>query len=166
MATVTEPTRPAALVPSEEHVVIFQLANERYAIDIRAVQEIVRMQTITPVPEAANWVEGVTNLRGRVVPVLDLRRRCGVPSAEHTPDTRIMVVCVEDGLVGLIVDGVSEVFRIPGAQIEEPGKLVRMAGNGYLRGIAKLENGLVSLLALDGLIPADVLVREEALEAA
>ena len=87
----------------EEHVVIFRLAEEFYALDIQTVQEIVRMQSITSIPGADPWVEGITNLRGRVVPVIDLRNRCNVTANEHTPETRIVVVSAASGMVGLIV---------------------------------------------------------------
>lgn len=146
----------AGLPVSEEHVVIFKLADEYYALDIQAVQEIVRMQTITAIPGADYWVEGITNLRGRVVPVVDLRKRCGVPSGEYTPETRIVVVNSVNGMVGLIVDAVSEVMRIPGEQIEPPSAIVAGVDNVYLRGIAKLEDRLVSLIDLEGVLPAAV----------
>jgi purine-binding chemotaxis protein CheW len=137
----------------EEHVVIFRLAEEFYALDIQAVQEIVRMQTITSIPGSDPWVEGITNLRGRVVPVLDLRVRCGVAAAPPTGETRIVVVSGHDGMVGLIVDAVSEVMRIPHEQVEPPSTLVSMSSNSYLRGIAKLDDRLISLMELDGVLP-------------
>lgn len=139
----------------EEHVVIFRLAEEFYALDIQTVQEIVRMQSITSIPGADAWVEGITNLRGRVVPVIDLRSRCNVTANEHTPETRIVVVSASSGMVGLIVDAVSEVMRIPGDQVDPPSSIVSVEENSYLRGIAKLEDRLVSLMDLDGLLPAE-----------
>jgi purine-binding chemotaxis protein CheW len=139
---------------TEEHVVIFRLADEYYALDIQTVQEIVRMPAITSIPGADTWVEGVTNLRGRVVPVIDLRRRCGVEASDPTADTRIVVVSSSAGMVGLIVDAVTEVTRIPGDQIEPPGVLVTGADNAYIRGVAKLENRLVSLMDLEGVLPS------------
>ena len=148
-------TESAAHSAAEEHVVIFRLADEYYALDIQAVQEIVRMQTITSIPGSESWVEGITNLRGRVVPVIDLRRRCGVPAAEPTAETRIVVVSSPNGMVGLIVDAVSEVMRIPAEQVELPSAIVAAAENTYLRGIAKLEDRLVSLMDLEGVLPSD-----------
>lgn len=139
---------------SEEHVVIFRLADEYYALDIQTVQEIVRMQTITSIPGSDFWVEGITNLRGRVVPVIDLRKRCGVDAGEYTAETRIVVVSSATGMVGLIVDAVSEVMRIPGEQVEAPSAIVSVPENTYLRGIAKLDDRLVSLMDLEGVLPA------------
>jgi purine-binding chemotaxis protein CheW len=139
---------------TEEHVVVFRLGQEFYALDIQCVQEIVRMQPITAIPGAEPWVEGVTNLRGRVVPVIDLRRRCNVAASEYTAETRIVVISHESGMVGLTVDAVSEVMRIPGEQIEPPGGIIGLSERGYLRGIAKLDDRLISLLDLAGILPA------------
>jgi len=139
----------------EEHVVVFRLGDEYYALDIQTVQEIVRMQAITAIPGTDDWVEGITNLRGRVVPVIDLRKRCGIPAREHTGETRIVVVTSEQGMVGLIVDAVSEVLRIPGELIEPPSAIVTAPENGYIRGIAKLEQRLVSLMDLEGVLPSE-----------
>ena len=153
-ARTDAPAEAATESHGEEHVVIFRLADEYYAIDIQAVQEIVRMQTITSIPGSDHWVEGITNLRGRVVPVIDLRRRCNVDAAEHSTETRIVVVSSKNGMVGLIVDAVSEVLRIPGEQVEYPSSIVTALENSYLRGIAKLEDRLVSLMDLEGLLPS------------
>lgn len=136
---------------SEEHVVIFRLGDENYALDIQWVQEIVRLQSITSVPGSDAWVYSVTNLRGRVVPVIDLRVRCGINAAPFSAETRIVVVNGEEGMVGLIVDAVTEVMRIPASQVEPPGSMV--GEHTFLRGIAKLEGRLVSLMDLRGILP-------------
>lgn len=155
MATKTEPTTESPVpLSTDEHVVIFRLGDEYYALDIQTVQEIVRMQTITSIPGSDFWVEGITNLRGRVVPVIDLRKRCGIDAGEYTSETRIVVVSSAGGMVGLIVDAVSEVMRIPGDQVEPPSSIVSMPENTYLRGIAKLDDRLVSLMDLEGVLPS------------
>ncbi len=141
---------------TEEHLVVFRLADESYALDIQCVQEIVRMQTITSIPGVDAWVEGITNLRGRVVPVIDLRRRCCVAVTQHTTETRIVVVTSQGGMVGLVVDAVSEVIRIPADQIEIPNGIVSAPQNAYLRGIAKLDERLVALVDLDALLPTSL----------
>lgn len=163
MATKDESTNMQQGRP-EQHVVIFQLEDEYYGLDIQAVQEIVRMQSITTIPGADDWVKGITNLRGRVVPVIDLRRRCGMPSVEPTAATRIVVVTAADGMVGLIVDAVSEVMRIPGEQVEPPSLVVSAPENAYLRGIAKLPDRLVSLLDLEGVLPSRIVFDAETAE--
>ena len=157
MATTTaEAGAPVNPTQREEHVVIFRLADEHYGIDIQSVQEIVRMQAITAIPGAEDWVEGITNLRGRVVPVVDLRRRCRITAREHGPETRIVVVSSSKGMVGLIVDAVTEVMRIPGDQVEAPNEIVSVPANAYFRGIAKLDTRLVSLLDLEGVLLQDL----------
>lgn len=163
----TDMAEVSAHATTEEHVVVFRLSEEYYALDIQAVQEIVRMQTITTIPGADAWVEGITNLRGRVVPVIDLRRRCNVVASDYTPETRIVVVSSRNGMVGLIVDAVSEVMRIPSDQIEPPSGIVSVPENSYLRGVAKLEERLVSLMDLEGVLPGeDVDAAEEQVEVA
>jgi len=160
------PTEISGQTATEEHVVIFRLADEYYALDIQTVQEIVRMQTITSIPGSDIWVEGITNLRGRVVPVIDLRKRCGVEAGEYTAETRIVVVSSATGMVGLIVDAVSEVMRIPGEQVEPPSAIVSVPENTYLRGIAKLDDRLVSLMDLEGVLPASEDIELELAQAA
>ena len=122
------------------------------------------MQQITSIPGAAYYVDGLTKFRGNAIPVLDLRRRCGVTANEYTPDTRIVVVSGGDGMVGLTVDAVTEVRRIPAEQIEANSNVVRERENEYIRGIAKLEDRLVALIELDGLIPAGTAVDADASE--
>ncbi|MBA4180442.1 MAG: chemotaxis protein CheW [Anaerolinea sp.] len=151
----TRPTDTESAAGGEEHVVVFRLAQEYYALDIQSVQEIVRLQTITAIPGSDPWVEGITNLRGRVVPVIDLRRRCGVTANDPTPETRIVVVGSKSGMVGLIVDAVSEVMRIPADQVELPSSMVAAPENTFLRGIAKLDERLVSLMDLEGVLPSE-----------
>jgi purine-binding chemotaxis protein CheW len=133
----------------EEQLVVFTLADESYGVDIATVHEIIRMQHITKVPRAPEYVEGVTNLRGRVIPVVDLRHRFGLAITEHSAGTRIVVVEIGDQTIGMVVDGVSEVLRITAECIEPPSPVVSTIDSDYIRGIAKLENRLVILLSLD-----------------
>lgn len=132
----------------EQQLVVFDLANEHYGLDISAVEGIIKMQAITKMPQAPSFVEGVTNLRGTVVPVIDLRKRFGLATLEHTKDTRIVVVYMEKTKIGMIVDGVSEVLRIPEESIEPTPPMVSTVNTAFIRGIAKLDNRLVTLLDL------------------
>lgn len=141
---------------AELQLVLFDLASEHYAVDSSTVREIIRIQSITRVPGAPSFVEGVTNLRGRVVPVLDLRKRLDLPVSDRNKDTRIVVVNVAGHDVGLIVDGVSEVLRIPVAVIEPPSMIVTGEDSDYIRGIAKLESKMVILLDLDTLLSGTI----------
>jgi purine-binding chemotaxis protein CheW len=145
----------AAIVDgSEEQVVVLELAGESYGVQIGKVQEIIRMQPITRVPNAPPFIEGVTNLRGRVIPVLDLRQRFGFAAGESTRRSRIVVAELGRHTVGMVVDGVSEVLMIPAGAVEPPSVLVTTADSEYLQGVAKLDERLVLLLDLDRVLSA------------
>lgn len=141
-------------VRTEIQVVVFDLASEYYGVEIGDVREILRMQEITRVPGAPTFVEGVINLRGRVVPVVDLRKRLLVSTSERTQDTRILVVDMGGRDVGVIVDAVTEVLRIEASLIEPASSMITSAAAYYLKGIAKLETKLVILLNLDRVLSA------------
>jgi purine-binding chemotaxis protein CheW len=147
----------------EEQLVVFKLAGESYGVEISRVQEIDRMQTITVVPQTTAFVEGVINLRGRITPVVDLRTRFGLPKAEATPLTRIVVVKTGEEWVGLVVDAVSEVLRIQMDAIEPPSPMVTATEATYLRGIAKLSERLIILLDLDRVLDREFSIAAPAL---
>lgn len=140
----------------ERQLVVFQLGEETYGIDIAQVQEIIRMQEITEVPGAPGFVEGVINLRGRVIPVIDLRKRFALSQREDQKSTRIIVVEVLPHTVGMIVDAVDEVLRMNEDQIEPPSPLIASIDTEYLRGVGKLPDRLLVLLDL-----SKVLKKEE-----
>ena len=146
----------------DEQVVVFDVASESYAVNIARVHEIIRLQQITVIPGAPACVEGVINLRGKVIPVLDLRKRFHLHADEHTRSSRIVVVEIGGQTLGLIVDGVSEVLRIPTDRIEPPSPLVTGLDSRYLRGIAKLDGRLIVLLDLDQVLSP---VEQQQLEA-
>jgi purine-binding chemotaxis protein CheW len=138
-----------SVVDGDLQVVIFRLAAGSYAVDIAAVREIIRPQPITVVPQAPPFVVGVINLRSTIVPVLDLRSRCGLPPEEPTKDSRVVVVQVDEQSVGLQVDAVSEVILLPADLIEPAIGLIRGAGHEkLLRGVARLDDRLIMLLDL------------------
>ncbi len=127
-------------------LVTFRLGNEEFSLDILRVQEIIRHMDLTRVPRTPEFVEGVINLRGRVIPVLDLRKRFGLPADERTNDTRIIVVDVDDRTVGLKVDAVSEVLRLPSDTVEPPPAIVTGTESEYIKGVGKLDGRLLILL--------------------
>jgi purine-binding chemotaxis protein CheW len=129
-------------------VVSFKLGAEEFAVDILLVQEINRIVDITPVPKAPTFVEGVINLRGKIVPILDLRKRFGFPKADTTDQSRIMVVDVQGCVLGLVVDSVSEVLQIPAHILEPPPSLVAGVSASYIKGVGKIEDRLLILLDL------------------
>jgi purine-binding chemotaxis protein CheW len=134
---------------TEEQSVIMELGDETYGVNIGLVQEIIRMQAITSLPGTPEFVEGVINLRGKVIPVIDLKRRLGVEVAPVTDESRIVVVDVRGQTIGMVVDGVSEVLRIPSDTVEPPASAVKTGDSDYINGIAKLEDRMVILLNLD-----------------
>ncbi len=134
---------------AERQLVVFDLAGEIYGVNIETVREIIRMQTVTFVPDAPDFVEGVINLRGRVIPVIDLRRRFGLTVTEETNDSRVLVVDSEGEDLGVIVDAVTEVQRITVDSIEPVSNLVSTEQSEYIVGITKVEDQLIILLDLD-----------------
>ncbi|MCL5958630.1 MAG: chemotaxis protein CheW [Chloroflexi bacterium] len=140
---------------TEEQLVVFDLGDEVYGVDISRVQEIIRMQTITQVPGAPHFVEGVINLRGKIIPVIDLHRRFGLPSAVADKASRIVVVETQGHVLGMIVDAVSEVLRIPVDCVEPPSPIVAGIDSDYIRAIAKLEGRLIILLQLDKVLTGE-----------
>ncbi len=138
-----------------EQLVVFSLADESYGVDISKVSGIERMQEITRVPRTADAVEGVINLRGRVIPVVDLRKVFCLSLSEETKDTRIVVVDINGRLIGCLVDAVTEVFRIPADSVEPPSSVISGSESNYLLGIAKLENRMIILLDLEKVLALD-----------
>ncbi|HEX2986717.1 MAG TPA: chemotaxis protein CheW [Chloroflexota bacterium] len=136
----------------EEQLVVFELGEEAYGVDIGRVQEIIRMTAITKVPQAPEHVEGVINLRGKVIPVIDLKRRFGLPEGSGAKAGRVVVIDVAGHTVGMVVDGVSEVLRLHMADVEPPSPVVTSIEATYLRGIAKLDGRLILLLDMDKLL--------------
>ena len=136
----------------DRQLVVFELAGEYYAVDIHRVESIIKMQEITSVPHAPEFVDGVINLRGEVLPVVDLRCRFGLDSIEDTKDTRIVVVAIDSMKVGMVVDGVSEVLNVNTDEIEPPSPMVTTVDSGFIEGIAKQEKRLVILVDLAKLL--------------
>ncbi|MDH4027600.1 MAG: chemotaxis protein CheW [Nitrospirota bacterium] len=133
-------------------LVTFTLKNEEYAVDILKVQEINRIVEITKVPNSPDYVEGVINLRGKVIPVVNLRRKFGFEEKERDDTTRIIIMDINGLTNGLIVDSVSEVLRIPSDIVDPAPPMASDMNSLYIKGIAKLENRLIILLDIDRLI--------------
>jgi purine-binding chemotaxis protein CheW len=140
---------------AERQLVVFGLGDEEFGVDIIQVQEIVRLQEVTKIPNAPEFVEGIVNLRGRVIPLIDLRKRFGFVKVDHDDDSRIIVTSFNENLIGIIVDNVSEVIRLQEEQIEPPPNIVAGIGREYLQGVGKVEDRLVVLLELDRILNMD-----------
>jgi purine-binding chemotaxis protein CheW len=132
----------------EKQLVIFELANEHFGIDIAMVEGIVKLQEITKVPQSPDYVEGITNLRGAVLPVIDLEKRFGIAPHEKTRDTRIVVVNMGKLKIGMIVAAVSEVLTIDDSVIEPAPAIVTTINSRFITGIARIDSRLVILLDL------------------
>lgn len=149
-----EQTMGTAVVSDILQLVTFNLGAEEYGIDILKVQEIIRMVEITAVPNTPDYVVGVINLRGRVIPVISMRKKLGLEAADADTQTRIVVVDV--GItVGMVVDSVSEVLRLPAETVEPPPPLARAAGSEFIRGVGKLQDRLLILLDIEKLLGQD-----------
>lgn len=140
----------------EQQLVVFTLGQESYGVEITTVREIITMQKITPIPEAPSFVEGMINLRGRVVPVIDLKKRLGLPAAKAGQETRIMVVDMGSTTIGCIVDVVKEVLTISTELVEPPEAAVGIQAE-FLEGIAKVGDALVILVDLRRVLSAEKL---------
>lgn len=136
-------------------LVSFKIGAEEFGVDITKVQEINRMVEITKVPQAESYVEGVINLRGKVIPIIDLRKRMNMEIKENDKNTRIVVVDIENFVMGMIVDSVSEVLRIPASTIEPPPDIVTGVNADYIQGVAKLEDRLLIFLDLSKVISVE-----------
>jgi purine-binding chemotaxis protein CheW len=139
----------------EKQLVIFELGKEQFGIEIAAVEGIVKMQEITRIPYAPSYMEGITNLRGSVLPVIDLRKRFGLPEEEETRDTRIITVNMDNIKIGMIVSSVTEVLTIDDSVIEMPQGMMTNVNSQFITGVAKIENRLVILLSLADILSSD-----------
>lgn len=135
----------------------FKIGNEEFGINILAVQEIIKIIDITTVPNASDYIAGVINLRGRIIPIVHLRKRLHLPVIEPDKNTRIIVVEINDKTIGFIVDEVLEVLRISTDITEKPPELVAGINSDYITSVAKLEDRLLILLDLEKTLANDQL---------
>jgi purine-binding chemotaxis protein CheW len=130
----------------------FRIGRETFGLPISIVREIIRVPDITAVPDAPEYVEGVINLRGRIIPVVDLRKRFGERLIEADKKNRVVVVDLEKRAIGLIVNSASEVLRIPPSEIEHPGNVFPEGELNFITGVGKLNGRLVILLDLNRML--------------
>jgi purine-binding chemotaxis protein CheW len=129
-------------------IVVFRIGRESFGVPIDAVQEIVRVPEVTAVPDAPGFLEGVINLRGRIVPVVDLRKRLNLARAEKTRSSRVLITENIGATVGLLVDAVSEVLKLQPGAVEAPPEMISAIGIEYITGVAKIEERLIIFLDL------------------
>jgi purine-binding chemotaxis protein CheW len=136
----------------ELQVVGFRIGEETFGVRIGSVREIVRVPEITAVPNASETIEGVINLRGKIIPVMDLRKRFGRVEIQPDKKNRILVVEMDNKLVGLIVNSASEVLKIPPSEIESPSSVFADGESSYVTGVGKLNGRLIILLDISKLL--------------
>ena len=152
---MSEITAKQAVSDELLQLVSFNIGEEEFGVDILKVQEINRMVEITRVPNAPEYVDGVINLRGKVIPVINLRRRFGLQRKEKDKNTRIIVVELSGKVLGFVVDAVSEVLRIPQSVTEPPPSIIGGIRAEYITAIGKLENRLLILLDLERVLTVE-----------
>lgn len=148
----------------EKQLVVFRLHNEEFGVEITEVREIVKPRHITRLPHVDDYIEGVTNLRGEVIPVICLRKRFGLEPQEETEDTRIMMLEVKDNMVGFIVDAVTETLRLSEDAIDPPPGNIAGLRADYLAGVGKLEDRLLILLEVDKILSSDEQIQLQSLQ--
>ncbi len=154
-------SREEKTVVATEHLATFFLDREEYGVDVKLVQEIIRVAQVTPVPRAPEFIRGVINLRGRIIPVIDLKRKLGLGEFNEARASRVVVVKVRDRLIGLLVDGASQVLKVPVSVIEAaPEEVVEIDAN-FIRGVAKLESRLIILIDLIRVLAVELRDAEE-----
>ena len=147
--TTTEVELNQAKAKNEIQLVVFTLAGCELAVEIHEVREIIRAAEITMMPKAPKYVEGIINLRGRIFPVLDLRKRFGMPLVEGTSESRILVVEKKDQMVGLFVDKVVEVLKVPPIAIERDSRALLLIEKEFVLGFLSMPERLIALFHLE-----------------
>lgn len=139
----------------ETQLVVFVMENEEFACGINSVREVLKMIKVTPLPRSLDFVEGVINMRGDVIPVIDLRKRFELPEAERTDESRIIIVEVEEQMVGLIVDSVREVISLDNKQIQEAPNQVAGGKTDLITGVGKVDDRMLIILDLDRILTSE-----------
>ncbi len=148
-----------AMGDDTEQLISFAVGEEDYGVEIQKVKEVIRKKEITRLPKTPAFMRGVINLRGDVIPIIDLREKFGLEQEEYTEMTRVIVVEVDEKSIGMVVDSVSHVIRLSQDEIEPPPPLVGGLSIDYLRGVGKLGDKLIVLLKID-----QILTEQEKLE--
>ncbi|NLV91980.1 MAG: purine-binding chemotaxis protein CheW [Firmicutes bacterium] len=139
----------------ETQLVVFSLYGEEFGIEITQVREIIKPREITRLPHTPDFIKGVTNIRGEVIPVIDLRQRFGVEAATTDQDSRIIITELNDSRVGFIVDSVAEVLRIPRTSIEPPPRTIAGLRANYIQGIGRVDERLLIVLDVTQILTSE-----------
>lgn len=133
----------------------FSVGSEEYALELMSVKEVIRVRDITWLPRAPTFIKGIINLRGDVIPIIDLRDRFDLEAAETTAETRVIVAEVEGRLMGMVVDSASQVVRIPADQVDPPPQILGGVSREFIAGVGKLDDRLLILLNADAVLTMD-----------
>ncbi|HEX5733057.1 MAG TPA: chemotaxis protein CheW [Blastocatellia bacterium] len=144
-------------MPLRRQMVLFKIGREDFALDILRAKEVVMRGEITPIPEAAESVEGILNLRGNLVPVLDLRKRLRAARADYETEERIIVVDFDGMAAGFIVDGASELLRVSDNEIESVPDILKEMGANYLKGIINQGGRHIAVVDIDAILDGEIL---------
>ncbi len=148
-----------------DQLISFAIGDDDYGVNIQTVKEVIRHREITRLPKAPAFVKGVINLRGDIIPILDLRERFGMEQKEYTGMTRVIVVEIDGRSIGTVVDSVSHVIRIDEGQIEPPPPCVGKISEEYIRGVGKVGEKLIVLLNIDRILTSEEKIELARLEA-
>lgn len=140
------------LLGAEQQYVVFRLEGQMYGAPIEVVREVNYMTSVTRLPNTPEYVDGVMDLRGEILPVIDLRRRLGLPTRPADNDTRLMILSLGDRSSALVVDGVDQVVTLNDAEITPPDTHVTLSGQDYVAGVARTADRLLVILNLDQLM--------------
>ncbi len=154
MDAIVEKTKKSVL---DGKFLTFVLSNEEYGIEILKVREIIGLMDITTVPQTPDYMKGVINLRGKVIPVIDLRMKFSIQEEEHTQETCVIVVEVNGASIGIIVDSVSEVVDINGEDIENSPRFSQGIDTSFIMGLGKVKEKIIILLDIDTVLSSDEL---------
>jgi purine-binding chemotaxis protein CheW len=152
------------LTRDQDQLISFVVGGEDYGIDIQRVKEVIRIREITKLPKCPVFVKGVINLRGDVIPIIDLREKFGLPHEEYTDMTRVIVVEVDEKSIGMVVDSVSHVIRLSEDEIEPPPPLIGGLSSEFIRGVGKLGENLIILLDIDSILTTEEKLELEQME--
>jgi purine-binding chemotaxis protein CheW len=139
----------------EIKLAVFRLADQPYGVDIMKIKQIIRPLKITRLPKAPEFVEGVVNLRGVVIPVIDMRKRFGLAPRPEGADTKVIIASVERRIIGIIVDEVTEVVPVPRSEIQPPPRVIRGVEAEYLLGVCRYQDEILLILNLDDILTAE-----------
>ncbi len=136
-------------------LVSFSVGNEDYGVHIGQVQEIIRMTTITHLPQTEEYVKGIINLRGNIIPIIDMRMKFNMEALAYSELTRVIVVNMNDKLVGIVVDSVARVLELPEKEIEDPPSIIHGLSKDFIDGIGKTEDSMIIILKVDKVLSAE-----------